>query len=207
MLIGNNMTHKRGGFPLFKDISFSLKKGEIIAIQGPNGSGKSTLLRMLAGLIAPQPQTLFWEKKEITARNVSIYQQELQYSGHKLALHPEARVKDQIYLWKDLYGMSAQSIDHTLEDWGIAPFKNKKIAHLSHGQQKRLSLSRCAWLKRPLWILDEPESGLDQQGKEILLQSLSKHIEKGGLAVIATHESILLRTTTVISLENPHVQA
>ena len=207
MLIGKNITHKRGLLPLFKGISLVLNKGDIIAIKGPNGSGKSTILRILAGLLLPHPKTLFWEEEEITSRNVSTYQQNLQYVGHKLALHPEGRVKDHIQLWQDLYGISEKSLNHALEEWGVAAPKNKKAVHLSHGQQKRLSLSRCTWLKRPLWILDEPESGLDWQGKAILLQSLIEHTGKGGMAVIATHEATTLKPSIVISLEAPHAQA
>jgi ABC-type transport system involved in cytochrome c biogenesis ATPase subunit len=52
-------------------------------------------------------------------------------------------------------------------------------------------LSRCNWLDRPLWILDEPQAGLDQEGRVILSQALSKHTQEGGMVIIATHEKDL----------------
>lgn len=191
MLIGKNISYARGISPLFSDISFTLDREKTLTVKGRNGSGKSTLLRLLAGLLRSQPQTLFWKEDEITSFNLSFYQQNLLYVGHKLALHPEALVKDQIQLWQGLYRISERVIYQALEIWSMSQFKDRKINHLSQGQQKRLSLSRCNWLDRPLWILDEPQAGLDQEGRVILSQALSKHTQEGGMVVIATHEKDL----------------
>jgi heme exporter protein A len=191
MVEGRNISYSRGFLPLFSDLSFLLKEGDLLALRGANGTGKSTLLRLLTGLICPPQKTLFWKGEELGSRNLTLYQQELLYVGHKLALHPEARVKDQLYLWKTLYKISEKAIEEALLRWEVIDFKEKKISHLSQGQQKRLSLSRCHWLNRPLWILDEPQAGLDKKGKVMLSEALSHHIQKGGAAVIATHESLL----------------
>lgn len=170
----------------------------MLAVRGANGSGKSTLLRLLAGLITPPSQSLFWKGNELTTPSLRDYRQDLLYIGHSLALHPEARVKDQRLLWQDLYGISQKTIEKALLNWGVAAFKDKKCAHLSQGQQKRLSLSRCSWLNRPLWILDEPQTGLDREGKERLSQVLSHHLDSGGHVIIATHESILASKEVIL---------
>lgn len=62
MLKGKNISYTRGFAPLFSDVSFSLKEGEILAVKGANGSGKSTLLRLLAGLIPSPPPSPFFGK-------------------------------------------------------------------------------------------------------------------------------------------------
>ncbi|OJW50545.1 MAG: heme ABC exporter, ATP-binding protein CcmA [Alphaproteobacteria bacterium 41-28] len=191
MLEGKNISYARTFVPLFSDVSFALKEGEMLAVKGANGAGKSTLLRLLAGLIPPPRHTLVWKGEEIQSHNLSSYQQNLLYVGHKLALHPEALLKDQIHLWRDLYKVSANVIENALEIWGVAAFKDKKISHLSQGQQKRVSLSRCNWLQRPLWILDEPQVGLDEAGKAVLSSLLTLHLEKGGSIVLATHEEVI----------------
>lgn len=184
MLEGRNISYP----PLFEDLSFALSPGNRITVRGANGSGKSTLLRLLTGLIHPQASTLFWKGEAITPSTLTVYQQEIVYVSHKLCLHQEAFVKDQMRLWQNLYRLSQKPIEDALELWNIAHLKNKKIAHLSQGQQKRLSLSRCHWLKRPLWILDEPEAGLDQIGKTTLNDLCKQHLSNGGMLVLATHE-------------------
>jgi heme exporter protein A len=102
MLEGRNISHS----PLFKDLSFTLSPGNRITVRGANGSGKSTLLRLLTGLIRPQAFPLFWNGEEVKASTLTAYQQEIVYISHKLFLHQEARVKDQIRLWQNLYGLS-----------------------------------------------------------------------------------------------------
>lgn len=190
MLIGNNISFLRGQLPLFSGLSFSLRQGELLAIKGANGTGKSTFLRILTGFIHPQPDTLFWNGEMVSKTTLSFYQQNLLYVGHKLCLHPEASLRDQIQLWKNLYKISMKDMEEALENWGLAAFHHKKISHLSQGQQKRLSLSRCSWLKRCLWILDEPEAGLDQESQQTLRNALSAHLAKGGMVVQATHQNL-----------------
>lgn len=189
-LEGQNISYSQGFLPLFSNLFFILKEGETLAIRGTNGAGKSTLLRLLIGLTHPLPKTLFWKGKELEPYNLSSYQQNLLYVGHRFALHPEALIRDQIHLWHKLYKVSENAIEEALKIWGVLEFKEKKIARLSQGQQKRLSLSRCHWLHRPLWVFDEPQVALDKQGKAILCEALSYHTEKGGCGIIATHEAL-----------------
>lgn len=189
MLHGNNISFSRGGLTLFVDLSFSLEKGELLAIKGANGSGKSTLLRLLTGLIPLRTGALFWRGDRVSQNNFYLYQQNLLYIGHKLCLLPEARVSDQLQLWKNLYKIPTHDMEHALKNWGLSMLKHKKVSQLSQGQKKRLSLSRCSWLKRPLWILDEPEASLDEEGQERLAHILSSHLKMGGVIVQATHGS------------------
>ncbi len=190
MLKGKDISYSRGFSPLFSGLSFALEKGDLLTVKGANGSGKSTFLRLLAGLICPASSTLFWEGEGITSRTLVSYQQNLLYIGHKLALHSEARVKDQKSLWKALYGLSEKVIEEAFDTWGLSRLEDQKIDHLSQGQQKRLSLSRCSWVPRSLWILDEPDASLDQEGKSILARVLSHSLERGGCAILATHHDV-----------------
>lgn len=159
----------------------------MLLVRGTNGAGKSTLLRMVAGLIPPPPGVLFWEGQRI---QLSTYQQNLLYSGHSLGLHPEALLKDQVNLWHYHYRVEKKAIEKALHIWGVASFDNQKTAHLSQGQQKRLSLSRLHWLARPLWILDEPHTNLDAEGRKIFEDALAHHLKNEGLAILASHEKL-----------------
>jgi len=187
MLRGNNITCSRGDIILFSDLSFSLKPGERLAIKGANGSGKSTFLRLLTGLIPLERNRLFWKGEMVSQSNLTLYQQNLLYAGHKLCLHSEVRVVDQVKLWEHQYKIHEKVIVEALESWGLGS-RHQKISHLSQGQQKRLSLSRCSWLKRSLWILDEPEESLDDEGQQKLDNILKNHLERGGSVVHGTHD-------------------
>ena len=187
MLTGTNISHTRNGKTLFTNLAFILESGERLTLKGPNGSGKSTLLRILAGLIPLTKGTVCWEEKPISKANLNDYQQNLLYVGHKLGLHPQARVRDQMQLWKTAHQVPVNAIEKALKNWGLDGHLDTPITHLSHGQQKRLCLTRCHWLNRRLWLLDEPEAGLDAAGHSMLEQTLSEHLARGGCIVHATH--------------------
>lgn len=174
MLEGHNISILRGETLLIADLSFKVRQGETLVIKGANGSGKSTLLRALAGFIPLSQGTLKGNAQE-----------DILYLGHKGGFHPEATVKDQITLWQSFHRIPAKKILEALELWGLFPSLNKKISHLSEGQRKRVSLSRCTWLPRCLWLLDEPHSAVDREGRELLKKTLGNH---QGLLVLATHE-------------------
>lgn len=188
MLEGKNISFVRENTPLFTGLSFHLKQGKKLTVKGTNGSGKSTLLRLLAGLLPLNTNQLIWEGQRLSKRNLSTYQQYLLYIGHKHCLHPEILVQDQLYLWHILYKIPKHILEQSLEQWGLGHCQQKKTSHLSQGQQKRLALTRCFWLKRPLWIMDEPESALDQEGQDYLDNMLTTHLEKGGMVIHATHQ-------------------
>ena len=182
-------------FPLFSLFSFSLQQKESLLVRGAQGTGKSTLLRILAGLLRPKTNSLFWNGEKI---HLSAYQQNLLYIGHKLALHPEALLKEQVKLWQYHTGVKKDAIEEALNLWGMASCFNNKIDQLSQLQRKRISLSRCHWLSRSLWILDEPHTGLDEKGLKILEKTLQDHKTGDGLIILATHKKDLKGTQEIL---------
>jgi heme exporter protein A len=131
-----------------------------------------------------------WKKEPVKKATLSHYQQHLLYGGHKLGLSLDICVQDQLCLWHRLYPLSRQTLKETLDFWGLGGTQHQKIIHLSQGQQKRLSLSRCSWMSRPLWILDEPEAGLDHVGQGNLKALMASHLKAGGMIVHATHQRL-----------------
>lgn len=186
MLEAHNLSCERGGKLLFSSLSFTLKPGEILGVCGMNGSGKTTLLRLVAGLLRPQSGHLLWNSQPVTAGSMPP----LLYVGHKLGLHRGGKLQDHVKIWHRLYDVPQNKIWEALEIWDLKDVRDKKVSHLSQGQQKRLSLSRCHWLSRPLWILDEPFPSLDTEGQKTLEHQLKAHQEMAGMVLLATHEAI-----------------
>ena len=181
---------ERGGRPIFKDLSFEVRGGEVVELRGSNGSGKSSLLRLLAGLNKPVAGSL-----SLTGQTEVVATQ-AHYIGHHDALKPALTVKENLDFWASFQGGAAN----------LYPFKLQHLADdearlLSEGQRRRLSLSRLVSVKRPVWLLDEPTVGLDQTALADLRGMMAAHLSQGGLVIAATHADLGLPKMHVIKLE------
>lgn len=171
------MRCERGGRELFRDLSFSLKRGGLLELRGPNGSGKSTLLRALAGLY---PDV----SGQIKAR-------ELAYFGHRGGLSPSLTVAENLAWFAGLAGSSAPDLPGLLQRVGV-PYPDRLLAQLSAGQQRRVGLARLLMTSatKPLWLLDEPLTALDASGEALVGELIEDHLAGGGGVICATHQDL-----------------
>ncbi|MEZ0348161.1 MAG: ABC transporter ATP-binding protein [Thermus sp.] len=159
---------------VLRDVSLSLGRGEVLALLGPNGSGKTTLLRLMAGLLKPTRGRVVREGRALFLANPPAFHRHLTAKEHllyDLAFHGGRGD------WRGAlarYGLP--------EDLPLAAF--------SSGMKKRLALARLELLSPDLWLLDEPETALDQEGRELLLRALDGARARGGV-VFATHDRAL----------------
>ncbi len=157
---------------VFANLDFELTAGAALLLTGPNGSGKSSLLRLMAGLLQPASGTLESDAP-------------LHYVGHKTAVKPALTVEENIRFWAD--HMGGGDIEAALERFDLYALANLPARYLSEGQQRRTSLARLVASPRPLWLLDEPNAGLDQANMERLGELVRAHRGAGGMVVAATH--------------------
>jgi len=189
---------------LFKDLSFTVKAGEIVQIAGTNGIGKTTLFRLLVGLSAAYSGEIFWLGQAISADRESFYQQ-LLYIGHKTAIKPELTALENLQYFQKMYSSHAQlSLWDVLAKVGLAGYEDISCSQLSAGQQRRVALARL-WLNNSiLWVLDEPFTALDKSGVAILEDLFMKHAANGGMVLLTSHQDLALepRLLTKITLHN-----
>jgi heme exporter protein A len=193
------LTLARGPRVLFRDLSFELHSGQLLLLTGPNGSGKSSLLRALIGLAPLQSGTVHWSADAHPAapispadlRQVSLVQ------GHAAAVKAELTALENLRLSAGLDrsadspvpdpGALLQALDQT----GLTRQRDIETRRLSQGQKQRLQLARFALAAdtphRPLWLMDEPSAALDAEGSALLQRLLSRHLARGGAAIVATH--------------------
>ncbi len=181
----------RGDRLLFCDLSFDLAAGELLAVEGANGAGKTSLLRILAGLSLPSEGSVVWRGHAI-ARRRAEYCAEMIYLGHQGGLKMDLSPLENLRLWLTLAGLEANddAITHALATVGLDGYQDAPTRILSAGQRQRTALSRLLLSAAPLWILDEPFTALDTRGLTLVRQLLDRHADRGGLAVLTSHQPI-----------------
>jgi heme exporter protein A len=180
---------RRGGRIVFSGLDFSISAGEALAVTGPNGAGKSSLLRLIAGLLPPAAGTLAFEGGD-AERSIG---EQAHYLGHQDALKISLSVGENLAFWISYLGGKG-SAKAALETVGLDTLADLPCTYLSAGQRRRLSLARLVAIARPLWLLDEPASALDDAAQTMLAGLMRTHLATGGMIVAATHAPLGMKT-------------
>lgn len=182
LLEARGLTFSRDDQVIIKDLNLTLSKGQLIYISGSNGSGKSTLLKLLANLIIPDSGKVSWSHSYLYA-----------YLGHKLSIKHFASPIENILFATNGYAQqcsvfSALGILNKLGfDQSPEVLKQRQTVSFSFGQQRKISMACIIASERPVWILDEPFTGLDEAGRSILNRCFQEKIEQGGAIIMASH--------------------
>lgn len=187
-----NVTCERGGRLLFEQFNLTLNAGECVEIHGANGSGKSTLLRAAAGLFIDY--------------SGAIDAAPFHYVGHKHGLSALLSAKENLLVHERLaqgsrrcstgavaegaWRLGCDSVTQALRRMGLGGAADMPCGQLSEGQRRRVALARLLLGRRPLWLLDEPLTALDAEGRSLVRGLLIAHCEAGGAALCATHQGL-----------------
>ena len=202
--VATKLRGRRGDSVLFEDLGFTLGRGEALVITGPNGSGKSTLLRILAGLLAADSGEFLLENEAGTAVPVSEFGH---YLGHRNAMKRELRVSENLGFWQSFQRSDSGeglAIDAAIDQVGLTGVAHLPFGYLSAGQQRRIALARLLVSHRPLWLLDEPTAALDRRSDQLFAELVRAHLDKGGLAIAATHQPLGLDNVRSLELSGIH---
>ena len=190
----------RGDRPLFSHLSFSLRPGELLHVTGVNGSGKTTLLRALCGLTHAHAGEIRWNGTAIQKLG-DEYHAQLAYVGHANGIQGDLTPEENLRVAIRLSGSTGtEQIGAVLKRLGLAAYHRFPSKILSQGQKRRLALARLMVERKPLWILDEPLSGLDVDSVSLMTTILIEHLAQGGLIVITSHQDIHVQTKTMLQI-------
>jgi heme exporter protein A len=164
---------------VLRGLDFELERGGFLVVTGPNGAGKTTLLRLCAGLAVPTGGTL-----EVEPERAAIG-----FLGHEPLVYRELTALENLELYGRLYRVPErrERIGMLLERFGLWDSRHVRAAKLSRGQLQRLALCRSLLHRPELLILDEPFSGLDADGAELLDRELAGMRERRTF-LVATHD-------------------
>ena len=180
----------RGERMLFRDLAFAIGSGEALQLEGPNGSGKTSLLRAIAGFLEPRAGTI---RIRTNSGEAFASGEEragfIGWLGHQDGAKPQLTPKEALSFHARYYGDPGR-VDEALARVGLSRVGDLPVQYLSAGQKRRLALARLSLSARPLWLLDEPLASLDAAGKTFVADLVRRHCKDGGVAIVATHESV-----------------
>ena len=189
-----------------KDVSFTLKKGELLTVLGPSGCGKTTLLNIIAGFLNPTSGTISLDEKEINGPGVErgmVFQQGALFEWLTVSQNVDFGLR----MRKENPQKSKKLVDEWLEIVGLQGFGDTPTYQLSGGMQQRVTLARCLINDPDLILMDEPLGALDALTRE-KMQSLVLKIwkETGKTIVLITHsveEALLLGERLFVMAPRP----
>jgi heme exporter protein A len=188
VLEAENLACIRGDRRLFSDVNFALGPGSLLQVRGPNGSGKTSLLRLICGLLMPAEGQIRWRGSEIHSLGEDYFNS-LSYLGHRNGLKEELTPIENLRISSGLAGreLSLQDAEIVLEEVGLSGREHLPARLLSEGQRRRTALARLLTCATSLWVLDEVLTSLDSAAVRYVTSLIAEHLNKGGIAVVATH--------------------
>ncbi|HEY8521736.1 MAG TPA: heme ABC exporter ATP-binding protein CcmA [Gammaproteobacteria bacterium] len=199
VLRGESLEVWRGERCLFEGLDFELASGGLAVVVGPNGAGKTTLLRTLAGLAPPTAGRATWGGTDVRSLSPDARGQ-IAYRGHLDALKRELTVVENLEFYRALAPRAAP-LEPLLDELALAHVADVRARYLSAGQRRRTGLAALRLAGAKLWLLDEPTTNLDAAGRQLLADWVRRHLDEGGLAVIATHQPDLFAGRPAVVIE------
>jgi len=183
-LEASNLAMSRGDNVLFEGLSATVSSGDVLWIQGDNGIGKTTLLEAFAGLSRPDAGELFWCQGDTQTPASQV----IAYQPHRSFAKTTMTAREDLMFWSKIYGLE-DFTDEAFDYVDLSARLDVPTQNLSAGQRRRLALAKLVISGKPIWIMDEPGAAMDKGGAALIDDLISRHIKRGGCAIIASHDS------------------
>lgn len=188
----NNLGKSFKDKTIIKDISFEVKRGEIMAILGPNGAGKSTTIRNIMGIMYPDEGTITFHHHN----GKEIPREKIGYLPEERGLYKNVKIIDILLYFAELKGYplkkaKERALDY-LEKFNLKGKEKASIEELSKGMGQKVQFIASVIHEPELLILDEPFSGLDPVSQEVFKQEIKGLAEKGTAILLSSHQMNLV---------------
>ena len=188
MLELRSLSRRYGDVVALDGLSFAVEPGQMFGFVGPNGAGKTSAMRIILGVLAPDAGEVLWRGRPVDA----AARRRFGYMPEERGLYPTMRVQDQIAYLARLKGLSASDAGARAELWlerlGVADRAGDKVEALSLGNQQRVQLAAALVADPELLVLDEPFSGLDPVGVDVLAGVLTERVAAGVPVIFSSHQ-------------------
>ena len=188
-LSAEGLTLFRGERCLFQGLSFTLESGHLLLLEGRNGSGKTSLMRAIAGLIELEEGSVRWNGVSILENRQAFYN-DLVWMAHRVGFKADLTLVENLHFEAALRPQADRDGREIFERLGIRRLQRLPFRSLSAGQQRRVALARMLMADAPLWMMDEPVTNLDRQGRALVIELVRENLAGGGMAIMAAHQDI-----------------
>jgi ABC-2 type transport system ATP-binding protein len=180
-----NISKSYGAQKALDNVSFSVKKGEIVGFLGPNGAGKSTLMKILTTYLATDSGTAKVNDFDVTDNQLSV-QQSVGYLPEHNPLYLDLYVREYLEFNASIYKVAKERIQEVIDLTGLTTESHKKIGQLSKGYRQRVGLATALLHNPDVLILDEPTTGLDPN-QLVEIRNVIKNVGKDKTVFLSTH--------------------
>lgn len=188
------LTKRYGEVIALDGLSMTVGEGRIHGFVGRNGAGKTTAMRIVLGLVRADGGTVRWQGRPVESRDRARFG----YMPEERGLYPAMGVREQVTLFGRLSGMPAtearESATEILESLGLGERMDDKADALSLGNQQRAQLAVALVPQPELLVLDEPFSGLDPVGTDVLAELLRRQVQRGAAVLFSSHQLDLVES-------------
>jgi len=177
-----------GAKHVVRDLTLSVKRGEIYGFLGPNGSGKTTSIRMLCGLLTPDGGSGTCLGYDII-RETAAVKREVGYMTQGFSLWTDLTIRENLDFVARMYGMRdrARAVAEAVDELGLGDRREQLAGELSGGWKQRLALAACLLHRPKLLLLDEPTAGVDPQARRDFWEEIYRLAAEGISVLVSTH--------------------
>jgi heme exporter protein A len=192
-----NLVLVRGGRRVQDGLNCRVAGGQTLVVTGRNGAGKTSLLRALAGFLEPRAGEIRLRLESgVIISNGDERGPFMGWIGHHDGVKPQLTPFEHLKFHLAFDGHAGDP-DAALKQCGLWALRDLPAQYLSAGQRRRLAFARLMLADRPLWLLDEPFSALDAEGKVFVRRLIERHAASGGIVIAATHEPLGVEGATL----------
>ena len=191
MIVAENITKVYGDdFVSVDDLSFHINKGEIVGFVGQNGAGKTTTIKMLTGILKATKGKILINGHDIETEPMEA-KQSIGYIADNPDIFLRLTGREYVNFISDIYDVSEEDRNQRLEEmsvrFGMEDSLDKRMVSYSHGMRQKMMVIGALVHKPPVWILDEPMTGLDPNAAYELKNMMKEHAACGNCVFFSTH--------------------
>ncbi len=196
-VVARGVRKRYGRMQVLRGADLTVAPGEVVGLEGPNGAGKTTLLRIVATLERADGGEVVYGDRPMRRWARRALRERIGVLGHESWLHPELSAMENLVFVARIGGAAPKAARdgaaHCLDLVGLRDARHRPVRQYSRGMRQRTALARLLVSRPALWLLDEPTTGLDAAGVELLCDLVCGAARAGAGVLVSSHDPAFLR--------------